>query len=192
MPKIVEILGLQIWRKQYFWHPPSMFLKFAVVDLQKLWRRSMDSRCQSLGRKSWHKSLSPLFQPGFKHQKESEVTQCSGGFHNRVWQIFGYLNIFEYFLIQIFVSIIFTQMYSDIHSYHFFIRIYSDIHSCNLFIQIYSDIRSCNFFIRIYLDICSCQQNYECHTLSELTKHELNSHTIFFFGNLSSSLVWDW
>ena len=68
-------------------------------------------------------------------------------------------------------------------------NIYSDIHSCNLFIQIYSDIRSCNFFIRIYLDICSCQQNYECHTLSELATHELNSHTIFFFGNVQEENV---
>ena len=46
-----------------------------------------------------------------------------------------------------------------------------------------------NFFIRIYLDICSCQQNYECHTLSELTTHELNSHTIFFFGNVQKENV---
>ena len=56
----------------------------------------------------------------------------------RVWRIFGYSNIFEYFPIRIFVRIIFVsfvwyeyirifvriifliQIYSDIHSYHFF------------------------------------------------------------------------
>ena len=39
----------------------------------------------------------------------------------RVWQIFGYSNIFEYFPVRIFIRIIFLmQIYSDIHSYFFF------------------------------------------------------------------------
>ena len=84
-----------------------------LIYLQNVWRRSMDSRCQSLGRKSWRQSLSPLFQAGLKNQKGSDVpnAMCSGGFHNGVWRIFGYSNIFEYFPLRIFVRIIFVSFF---------------------------------------------------------------------------------
>ena len=56
----------------------------------------------------------------------------------RVWRIFGYSNIFEYFLIRIFVRIIFVSFF--LYKY---IRIFVRI---AFLIRIYSDIRSYHFF----------------------------------------------
>ena len=76
-------------------------------------------------------------------QKVQELCRLSGNFPNcsetiqtRVWRIFGYSNIFEYFLVRIFIRIMFVSFfwckyiqifirflirrYWDIRSYHFF------------------------------------------------------------------------
>ena len=63
----------------------------------------------------------------------------------RVWRI--YSNIFD------------TNIYSDIHSYKFFIWIYSEIHSCK---KIYANIFGYSFvskrIMRIYSNIHSCKK----------------------------------
>ena len=61
-----------------------------------------------------------------------------GRVQNRVWRIFGYSNIFEYFPIRIFVRIIFVSFFWCEYI-QIFVRIV-------FLIRIYSDIRSYHFF----------------------------------------------
>ena len=79
-----------------------------------------------------------------------------------MWRIFGYSNIFEYFLPWIFVRIIFVSFlwYEYIRIFiriAFLIRIYSEIHSYHLFdtnIFVYSFVSFFgNKYIRIFIRI---------------------------------------